>query len=724
MTYRYIKNLRDSSAHKSSGLSKSTKVVPAFKSKASYRAWCAKAKTDHIFYSTAEGRAPSKRISSENPINRVHGIVADYDAPVDWILVDLKIGTVCKDNPPTWRSKTYSGYIRLVWEFENSVPIAPDMFSAFFKELKNTLNIHKVFAGFDSTSLNAAQYFELGSDWHQTGGKLPNAPVQTALLKAAAVCPPQSNDTAIPIEVVAEKVREKYGHRWTGEFEVGNRGPLFWVDDGVNREGCQVAEDGMICYSDRAGKGFASWGDIFGADFVSDYEQKKMGTLLDEYWFNGKTFFKLLNNIAVQIPRDQILLELRQMGFNPKQKKGAVLSEVESALLVISNQNRIHEIAPVVFSKERIVECSGSRILNTSTIEPVEPAENGDPKNWPFLHEWLHQLFDNSTARPTIEFFFAWMKRFYEAVLDRESRQGQALILVGPTNKGKSLLSNRVISGLVGGFSDASDYLSGHTKFNKDLGRVAAWVIDDTTSASSFQDQRKATELIKRAVANPRIEYMAKYADALSIPWAGRVIMSLNMDANSLSVIPALDSSNRDKLMALKVRDDATSKFPSNKILEESIWKELPHFGKWLLDWVVPHEIESYGRFGIVSFIDITVSSAAYDNSSRSSVAELVEFFSKRCRQLNASMTQWVGTLTEFQVTLHDFNNGRNVGMSNNLEFVRRGMSALEESGKANLNVRPVKSAGHGGGKVWSINIEEQFDITPAVVTSQGQGSS
>jgi hypothetical protein len=724
VTYRYIKNLRDSSAHKSSGLSKSTKVVPAFKSKASYRAWCAEAKTDHIFYSTAEGRAPSKRISSENPINRVHGIVADYDAPVDWNLVDLKIGTVCKDNPPTWRSKTYSGYIRLVWEFENSVPIAPDMFSAFFKELKNTLNIHKVFAGFDSTSLNAAQYFELGSDWHQTGGKLPNAPVQTALLKAAAVCPPQSNDTAIPIEVVAEKVREKYGHRWTGEFEVGNRGPLFWVDDGVNREGCQVAEDGMICYSDRAGKGFASWRDILGADFVSDYEQKKMGTLLDEYWFNGKTFFKLLNNIAVQIPRDQILLELRQMGFNPKQKKGAVLSEVESALLVISNQNRIHEIAPVVFSKERIVECSGSRILNTSTIEPVEPAENGDPKNWPFLHEWLHQLFDNSTARPTIEYFFAWMKRFYEAVLDRESRQGQALILVGPTNKGKSLLSNRVISGLVGGFSDASDYLSGHTKFNKDLGRVAAWVIDDTTSASSFQDQRKATELIKRAVANPRIEYMAKYADALSIPWAGRVIMSLNMDANSLSVIPALDSSNRDKLMALKVRDDATSKFPSNKILEESIWKELPHFGKWLLDWVVPHEIESYGRFGIVSFIDITVSSAAYDNSSRSSVAELVEFFSKRCRQLNASMTQWVGTLTEFQVTLHDFNNGRNVGMSNNLEFVRRGMSALEESGKANLNVRPVKSAGHGGGKVWSINIEEQFDITPAVVTSQGQGSS
>jgi len=717
MTYRYIKNLRDASAQKCSDLSSLKTQKPGFQNKADYRAWCATDTTNHVFYTALEGRAPSKRISADNPVNVAHGMVIDYDAPVDWNLVELKIKTVCKDKLPTWRSRTHSGYIRLVWEFDTPIPISPDMFSAFFNELKNILQAHKVFAGFDNTSLNAAQYFELGEDWTKIGDPLPDSVIQTALLKAANVAPPQSKDTAIPIEVIAAKVAETYGHRWRGEFEVGCRGPLFWIDDGIDREGAQVSEDGMICYSDRAGRGFVTWRDIFGAEFVSDYEQKKMGNLLDEYWFNGKTFFKLLNNIAVQIPRDQIILELRQLGFSPKKKKGVPLSEVESALLVISNQNRIHEIAPVVFSKERIVECSGNRILNTSMIEPVEPAESGAKEHWPFLYGWLTQLFENSTDRPTVEYFFAWMKRFYEAVLEREPKQGQALILVGPTNKGKSLLSNRVISGLVGGFSDASDYLSGHTKFNKDLGRVAAWVIDDTTSASSFQDQRKATELIKRAVANPRIEYMAKYADALSIPWAGRVIMSLNMDANSLSVIPALDSSNRDKLIALKVRDDATSKFPANKILEETIWRELPHFGKWLMDWQVPQEIESYGRFGVNSFIDIAVASAAYDNSSRSSVAELVEFFAKRCRSMNDSIKQWEGTLTEFQVTLHDFNNGRNVGMSNNLEFVRRGMAALEEAGKANPNVRPVKSVGHGGGKVWSISIDEKYDITPALVS-------
>ena len=63
--------------------------------------------------------------------------------------------------------------------------------------------------------------------------------------------------------------------------------------------------------------------------------------------------------------------------------------------------------------------------------------------------------------------------------------------------------------------------------------------------------------------------------------------MSLNMDINSLSVIPSLDSSNRDKLMALRISDKATSNFPSNTILEKTIEDELPFFAKFLTDWVI-----------------------------------------------------------------------------------------------------------------------------------------
>lgn len=721
MTYRYLRNLRDSKAQKTSKLDNLNPTKPPFKNKADYREWCSNSNTDHIFYSCVEGRAPSKRVSNDNPAHKIHGVVADYDSPLDWKSFRNKLANACVGIPlPTWASRTQSGYLRLVWEFDSSIPIDPSMYDSFMGYINKSLKMDKLFAGFDKTSLKPNQYFELGEDWIKTGDATPTDVVHACLSKAVSSKPPESSDTSVPIDVVAPEVESRFPNRWFGEFEVGARGPLFWIDDGIDRDGCQVVEDGVVCYSDRAGKGFMSWGDIFGSSFVKDYETKKLSTLLDEYWFNGKTFFKLLYGNAVSIPKEQLLLELRQAGFSVRVRRGRAISEVEEAVLTVSNNNRIDEIAPVVFSSDRIVSYNATRILNCSNLVPVEPDSDGDPSKWPFLHQWLNQLFVNSSKNSALDYFYSWMQRFYTAVLDRVPLQGQALLLVGPTGRGKSLLSNKIISGLVGGFSDASDYLSGQTKFNKDLGRVASWVIDDTTSAASFQDQRRATELLKRAVANPRVEYMAKYADAMSIPWTGRVILSLNMDANSLSVIPSLDTSNRDKLMALLISNKSTNSFPANSQLEATIEQELPHFGKFLLDWKVPEEVEDVGRFGVQSYIDPTIADAAYDNSSRSSIAELVEFFAKRCREIHPDMDRWSGTLTEFQVMIHDLNNGRDVGSSRNLEFCRRGMITLEEASRVNNKIRPVMSQGQGGGKLWSIDLSENYDIGYAADDKRG----
>lgn len=708
---RYLKNLKDRSVHEFTGPFPPKFTRPAFPNKAAYRDWCADPSTDHCFYSFNEGDTPGLRISSSNPVRKVHGIVADYDAPVDWSVIDALLSSVCVIKP-TWRTKTYSGYARLIWVFAEDLTIDPALFDGFMFEISTALKVTRILSGFDRTSLNSGQYFEVGEDWVRVADPVNMDVVHTALFKAVGKKPPQTEDTTIPIADVARAVEENFPGRWVGEFTVGARGPLFWIDDGIDRQGCQVVEDGMVCYSDRAGKGFVSWREIFGGKFVKEYEQKKFGGLSDTYWFNGKTYFKLLFGSAVSIGKDQLVLELRQAGYSVKVKKNQNLSEVEVAILHISNHNRVDEIAPVIFSRDRVVSYNGHRILNNAVVNPVHPKDDGDPLHWPFIHDWVNQLFaPTPTSFTAQEYFFAWLKRFYEAVLDRTPAQGQALLLVGPTGRGKSLLSNHVIAGLAGGLADASDYLAGRTSFNKELAGSPTWVIDDATSAASFQDQRKATELIKRAVANPRIEYHAKYADAVSLPWTGRVVLSLNMDANSLSVLPSLDSSNRDKLLALRVAESATTSFPSNSVVEGIIRKELPFFGRWLLDWTPPAGIMQSSRFGVESFIDIDIASAAYDNSSRSAIAELVDFFSKKCRLFNADLLLWEGTLTDFQAQLHQFNDGRPVGSSNNLEFVRRGMYSMEEASLANPNLRPVRSHGTGGGKLWRISLEKRFDI-------------
>lgn len=710
MKYFYIKNLRSTDITTVNDVSTIKSKVPHHKNKSDHRKWSAQNTTNHVFYNTVEADSPRERVGVDNPPRLIYGVVGDYDAAVDWVHIEQTLEKAT--HTPTWISETHSGYMRLVWEFETPIPTSEELFPAFMKQIASILGLQKLHAGFDSTSTKASQYFDLGTNWKQIGIPLSKSITRTAAIKAASTQAPKSGDVVIPMDVVAKEVEDRFPNRWTNPFEVGQRGPLFWINDGIERDGCQIVEDGIVCYSDRAGKGFVTWAEIFGRKFVADYEQEKVGSLLDDYWYNGKNYYKMCYGQAVNINEGQLIRELKQIGFSQKTSKGKNTSEIEEAILAICNVNRVNDIAPVIFSTERIVEYNSNRILNTGCIYPVPAASDGDIIQWPFIHEWLHQLFANSTGhRPTVEYFFAWLQRFYIAVTNHQLTQGQALLLVGPTNKGKSLLSNKVIASLVGGFSDASEYLSGISQFNKDLARVAAWVVDDTTSAASFQDQLKATELIKRAVANPRMEYMAKYSDAMSVPWTGRVVMSLNEDANSLSVIPALDSSNRDKIMALRISENATSNFPPNHLLEATIEQELPHFAKWLLDHT-PHPdiMDGPARFGVVSFIDEQIAEAAYDNSSRSSVAELVDWFAKQAR-FHTDDKEWRGTLTEFLIATMSFNDGRTVGRSNNPEFVRRGMCTMEETTKNNSHVRPVRSEGKGGGKVWVINLEEKFDI-------------
>ena len=714
MRYRYIKNLRATDTTSCDEPPTHIEPAPVFvDDKPRYRAWCANEKTDHCFYTLNEGDNPSVRISGDNPINMIHGFVADYDkVKIDWERVDQILQDRSDGAPmPTWRSRTQSNYARLVWEFEEPLPIAPELAEHFMKRLCDALKATLLLGGFDDTSLKPSQTFELGRDWVRTGDRLPASFTHAVLMKASNDRTISSGDTNIPIDDVAAEVAKRFPGRWNGEFAVGARGPLFWIDDGVDREGCQVREDGMICYSDRAGKGFVSWREVLGKKFVEKYEEAKLGSLVDQYWFSGKSYYKLLNGGPMSIPEKQVVLELRRTGFSPKPKKGQALSEIEQALLYISNDCRVDEVAPVVFSSKRVVDFNGRKILNNCKAVPVRPANDGDPVNWPWIHTFISSFFaKDDEGRDTLPYFLAWFRRLYLAALENRLDQGQLLILLGPTGHGKSLLTNQLVAGAVGGFADASEYLSGKTSFNRDLCGAAAWVIDDSTAAATYSDQRKFVELTKRCVANPRLEYQAKYADTIPLPWAGRVMMSLNIDANSLAALPTLDSSNRDKVIALRVNGSFRMKFGTNEQNEAVIRRELPFFLKWLSDWQAPDRVLDSSRFGVATYVDSFVEAAAYDNSSRSAIAEMIEFFSKRVRS-HTERSTWRGTLTEFQVVLHDCNGGRSVGNSANIEFIRRGMTVIEEVCQHNKHIRPVRSFGRGGGKIWEIDLSEDYDI-------------
>lgn len=721
--YKYLKNLTSSKVYTCNSL-KDLKVTPKkFDDKKLRSLWSNHPETDYAYYSLAEGTIASLRITGDNKVTAMYGFVVEYDnIKIDcWKTTVKQILAKCGANKPTLITRTPSGGVRLVFEFEEQLLIDAQLYSAFIKKLVARFKLKRLLAGFDDSCTRATQYYYLGDILEDTGKKIPKALYTNLLLKTSLENPPQAPSAlSIPLEVIEEEVRSnpKYKNRWTSTFEVGSRGPLYWIDDGRETEGCMVVEDGMICYSDRAPKSFLSWKEIFGQAFVEKYENRKLDNLLKQYWFSGKAFYGLINDVPVMIDKDQLKLELRQAGYNPVKRPRERLSELESSILLIQQQCRITEIAPVIFDSRIVVESGANKILNTSTLKAVQPAGEGDKKHWPFIDKWLSQFFKDETS---LLYFYAWLQRIYSAVLYKEMKQGHALLLVGPTNKGKSLLSNKLIGGLLGGFADASDYLSGDSKFNKELGRVAAWVIDDTTSAASFAEQRRATELIKKATANPRIEYQAKFEDTITISWAGRVIMSLNMDPNSLSVIPALDSSNRDKILALRISDAATSDFASllgidtasNSIIEKTIKEELPYFGKWLEDFEVPKSIKGDSRFGVKSYIDPEIDAAAFANSTRSLLIETIEFFVKKLKEYGHDKPYWRGNLTDFVHDILEYNNNKPLNsMVANTEWLRRSIQSLEEACISDDNLRAVTSTYKNNMKFLCIDLDPKWDIS------------
>lgn len=682
--------------------------VPEGISKSEFREWCANQNTKHCFYTLNEGVAPSRRISVDNPINRSYGFVVDYDvpAPPD-ILQKLKENRRLVELP-TYAHTTQSGNFRLIWEFDSALPLNDHYGRTFFRELAAALHCEGLFAGYDSCSEATNQLYEIGANWQKLAGPLDPSIVTAALFKAFARRPVRG-EFDIPMDVVEQEVLSRFGDR-VQSCKVGDRVPLFWINDGVDRIGGQVTEHGVVCYSDRAGSGFVGWAELLGPEFVSKFETKKVHNAVTDVWYDGKRYYKYTANGLFDLPKEDLTLELRAAGLSADKRKGQRISEVENALLFIQTNNRVHGVAPVLHDKEKVVTINGNVILNSSRVKPVQPANEATEEDFPFLHGFFSSFLDDPDDSHPLDYLTAWMKRAYEAMHYGKLLQGQAVILVGPTGRGKSLFSNYILANLLGGVATASDFLQARTAFNKELAENPVWAVDDTASAANAQDHRKFTELLKARIANPFIETQAKYVDSMRIPHCGRVVISLNEDVQSLAVVPALDVSNADKILGFRVNPDHKPEFPDNFTLEATIDKELPFFARWLLDWKQPEHTVGLARYGVAHYVHPFIMNAARDNGSRAPALEAIELFAKVHRAATGH-TSWRGTATELRSLFCDYPDLSGLSFGRDHYALSRGLASAEEAFRTGApNARPVTSESRGKGKRYTINLSEDYD--------------
>lgn len=616
-TYFFIRNHRSTDALTLGGRPWEATIpprpgLPVGATKEQYRAWCADPTTDWVFFTFSEGLTPSMRVCDTNPVKYQHGFAADYDAKLD---IEAAKKIIQDNSPegllPTAISKTFSGNVRLVWEFEE--PLLLDnkaVYDAFMAHALKVTRAAKLLPHFDASSTKPNQTFEIGTDWEKIGTPIPSNTVYHWLAESALKAKKITTDTnRIPFDKLAEEIDRQFPGRVNkADIKDGLRVPLFWINDGIDRIGAVIVESGVVCFSDRAGKSFLHWGEILGKRFVEEFEAERTGAACSDFWYDGRVYWIKENGSWVRYQTEEMSRVLRtDYGLSAKVGGKDSASEIDKALRAIQKTKRVSGVAPFLFIKEQVYTYNGVSFLNVNNREPMKPSS--EPGPFPWLSDYFGVtgpgIWDPETHNGVgqRDFLLAWLQRFYQGALSGHPNQGQIVFLAGGASIGKTFLSSFIMGEIAGGHSDAMGYLLFDKDFNKELAEVGAWSVDDARANIDSVTRRKFSNNIKAVAAGTSISYHAKFLDAVKIPWKGRLMVTCNLDPESLSIIPELDGTILDKVMLFKAAGWSPT-FPPNHVIESQVRAELPFFLHWLLNWEAPAAItQGQGnRYGVESF--------------------------------------------------------------------------------------------------------------------------
>lgn len=492
----------------------------------------------------------------------------------------------------------------------------------------------------------------------------------------------------IDIHTVAEEVkRREWPQQPPLDFTVGKRCIRFWDPSADNVTGAQIVKDGIRVYTPHD-NGFKSWRSLLGAEWTEQYVAHSSAPFLedtfychvkDDYW----RFFR--NDVpphyekrTEKILRRDLQMEAR---LDPRTPRDGGMSEMDRVLYTITRKNVVDSVCPLIFRKSgRIyVKEMGKTVLNTSTVTVVKPAPRMaefDPEaiasagadvraeyrqnpslarwdnpfavvNFPHIHRFLTALFmerqgdydkwadsgypiacgSPKFCDAQLSFLLSWMAHFYKdaASFSDNHGRGQALILCGPKGTGKSFFANVLMNALMGGATDGSKMLLEGSKFTSSMIQYPVLWVDDKLGSRSQKDRLRFTESLKIIVANASMRYEAKFGHSEeAVPWPGRVIIISNDDAQSMSVLPDLDMSTRDKFMMLKL-GGAHFRF-SNVFAENKRWlhEELPFFANFLLHWDIPEPMRD-DRFGVRAIQHADMAQASAENGLTQVTLEVLE---------------------------------------------------------------------------------------------------
>jgi hypothetical protein len=339
-------------------------------------------------------------------------------------------------------------------------------------------------------------------------------------------------------------------------------------------------------------------------------------------------------------------------GLSGKVDTGKNESAQAAALLDIQISRCVHfagALAGYVVGPHMI---GSSRVLVTSSPKVIEPVD-GD---WACLRQLIEGLFgaDGGTQLP---YFYGWVKVAYEALRAGETRPGQAMVMCGPHNCGKSLLQNLLTEILGGRAAKPYQCMSGGTAFNADLFGAEHLMVEDEQPSTDIRARRAFGAQIKNVTVNEYQRMHGKGKDALILKPFWRFTISLNDEDENIQVLPPLDDSLADKMIILKAQRAALPMPSETGEQRKAFWSrliaDLPGFLFWLVTWEIPEPLRCR-RFGLVHYHHPDIVSVLDGFAPEARLLTLIDstFFPEPNGAMVQEHSQFEGTAEEIERTL------------------------------------------------------------------------
>jgi hypothetical protein len=194
-----------------------------------------------------------------------------------------------------------------------------------------------------------------------------------------------------------------------------------------------------------------------------------------------------------------------------------------------------------------------------------------------------------------LPFFLGWIKVAIESLYNSKSRVGQALVLAGPPDSGKSITQGLITLLLGGRAAKPHRYMSGLTPFNSELIGCEHLMIEDEEASTDIRARRNFGSKIKEICANTNQSCHAKFRSAITLTPFWRLSISVNSETENLMILPPIDEHLQDKFIILEAEKH---KMPMPTVTNDqreafinALRAELPHFLAFLFAWKIPENL-------------------------------------------------------------------------------------------------------------------------------------